>query len=420
MANSQTALTPRWGINPMAAYLGGIATWFTSHGLQFVMVPTLVVVTLGGTASQLAAAQVALALPQVFLMLYAGSIADKNDSRKILLLVNLLAAMPPIALGWLTYSGQLAYWHIIVFAALMSMVFAFMVPTRDALLSRVSTTHMQGAVMMALMAQFGAQLLGFVLAAIAAPMAGPWALLALQAIALLIGFAFTLALPDFPPIAHPPGDEDPDHIADTGWRSGFNIVWGSPIMRPVIISSIGTGIFFIGIFMVTLPLIVTEIFGGGQFEISLLNLCFWGGTITSTVIMMARRPIERRGRAMVSALIIGCIALMSVPLVPNFYAVCAIAGFWGLAGGVNMTMARTIVQVEAPPEARARVLAFYSLGFMGSAPVGSTLTGIATEFIGPLLTTFICAASFLVMIIILIATTPVWSIRRRDDELETA
>ena len=101
MTHESETLTPRWGVNPMLAYLGGIATWFTSHGLQFVMVPTLVIVTLGGTATQLAAAQVALALPQVFLMLYAGSIADKNDSRTILIWVNLLAAIPPMALGWI-------------------------------------------------------------------------------------------------------------------------------------------------------------------------------------------------------------------------------------------------------------------------------------------------------------------------------
>jgi MFS family permease len=298
----------------------------------------------------------------------------------------------------------------------MSVTFAFMVPTRDALLSRVSTTHMQGAVMMALIAQFGAQLLGYILAALAAPIAGPWALLAMQSLALFVGFAFTLALPDFPPIAHD-ADEEASHNGDKSWRSGFTIVWNSPVMRPVIISSIGTGIFFIGIFMVTLPLIVTEIFGGGQYEISLLNLAFWGGTITSTLVMMGRRPIERRGRAMVLALLIGCITLMSVPFAPNFLSLCAIGGIWGLAGGVNMTMARTIVQIEAPPAARARVMAFYSLGFMGSAPVGATLTGIATEFIGPITTTFICAFSFAVMIAVLIATTPVWSIRRRADEM---
>lgn len=406
---TQAGTASRWGVNPMIPYLGGIATWFAANGLQFVMVPTLVIITLGGTAGDLAAAQVALAVPQVFLMMFAGSLADKSDSRTILLWVNMLAAIPPIALGWLTYSGALAYWHIIVFGLLMSAAFAFMVPTRDALLSRVASGNIQSAVMMALIAQFAAQLLGYILAGAAAPLAGPWALLAMQSIALIIGFLLTLALPDFPPVE---GHEE----ENGGWRAGFSIVWNSPVMRPVILSSVGTGVFFIGIFMVTLPLIVTQIFGGGQLEISMLNLSFWGGTIISTVGMMFRRPVERRGRAMMMALIVGCAALMLVPLAPNFIGVCAIAGIWGLAAGVNMTMARTIVQVEAPAEARGRVLAFYSLGFMGSAPVGATLSGIVTELVGPLMTTFLCAASMLVLVTALIAATPVWQIMRHEHE----
>lgn len=406
----QDVVSARWGINPMIPYLGGIATWFAANGLQFVMVPTLVIITLGGTAGDLAAAQVALAVPQVFLMMFAGSLADKSDARVILLWVNLLAAIPPMVLGWLAYSGALEYWHIIIFGLLMSAGFAFMVPTRDALLSRVATGHIQNGVMMALIAQFSAQLLGYILAGAAAPLAGPWALLLMQAVALVIGFLVTLALPDFPP---EPGHEE----ENGGWRAGFSIVWHSSVMRPVILSSVGTGIFFIGIFMVTLPLIVTDVFGGGQLEISILNFTFWGGTIVSTVVMMARRPVERRGRAMVGALIVGCFALMLVPLAPNFASVCAIAGAWGLAAGVNMTMARTIVQVEAPAEARGRVLAFYSLGFMGSAPVGATLSGIVTEFVGPLTTTFLCALAMLVLVSTLIATTPVWGIVRHEDEL---
>ena len=47
---TQTGTSSRWGINPMIPYLGGIATWFAANGLQFVMVPTLVIITLGGTA----------------------------------------------------------------------------------------------------------------------------------------------------------------------------------------------------------------------------------------------------------------------------------------------------------------------------------------------------------------------------------
>ena len=55
---------------------------------------------------------------------------------------------------------------------------------------------------------------------------------------------------------------------------------------PVILSTISVGIFFIGIFMVALPLIVRNVFGGGQMEISIMNFCFWGGTIFTSIISL--------------------------------------------------------------------------------------------------------------------------------------
>ena len=105
----------------------------------------------------------------------------------------------------------------------------------------------------------------------------------------------------------------------------FSIVWKSAVMRPVILSSVGTGIFFIGIFMVTLPLIVTDIFGGGQLEISILNFTFLGrhdyfnrrhdGAPTCRTAWT-----RHDGGA-------DCRLLPSlVPLAPSFAAVCAIAG----------------------------------------------------------------------------------------------
>jgi hypothetical protein len=39
-----------------------------------------------------------------------------------------------------------------------------------------------------------------------------------------------------------------------------------------------------------------------------------------------------------------------------------------------------------------------------------------TELVGPLITTFLCAASMLVLVTTLIATTPVWQIMRHEDE----
>ena len=70
--SSQQAIA-RWGINPMVPYLGGIATWFLANGLQFVMVPTLVIITLGGTAGDLAKSP---AVPPNVMMTNVGTMTN--------------------------------------------------------------------------------------------------------------------------------------------------------------------------------------------------------------------------------------------------------------------------------------------------------------------------------------------------------
>lgn len=402
-----------FGLNPLIPYLGGVGAWFGQMGLQFVMIPTLVVIVLEASASELAFAQIAMSLPQLFLLVYAGGVADRNNGRHMLIVIHLLASLPTSLISWLAWSGQIAYWHIIVYALAVGIVSAFSAPTRDAMLTRVSSGNVQSAVMMSLFTQFTAQIIGFTLAGIAAPLAGPWALPAMQSVVILFGLVCAILLPNIPPIPHDPDDAEIN--GRPAWRIGYDAVSQSPRLYPVMLATIAVGIFFIGIFMVALPLIVRNVFGGGQLEISILNFCFWGGTIVSTLVMLFRRPIHRRGMAMAGSLIVGSTALIFVPFAPNFVTFCALASAWGLAAGVNMVTSRTIVQIEAPEKARARVMAFYNLGFLGAAPLGAFLAGITAEWIGPLATTGLFAGCMLVFTAWLLAFTPALAIVNDDE-----
>ena len=260
---SQSSATERL-INPFYAYLGGVASWFANMGLQFVMIPTLAVIYLETTATKLALVQICLSVPQILLLLFAGALADRTNGRSVLVNIHLIATIPPIILGWLVWSGDLEYWHLIVYALSAGVISSFSAPTRDAMLTRVARTSVQSAVMMALITQFAAQLIGFSLAGLAAPVAGPWALLAMQVAVMAFGLVCALALPSLPPKAPKQKLDTPDR----GWRTGVDAVIRSPTLYPVILSTISVGIFFIGIFMVALPLIVRNVFGGGQMEIS--------------------------------------------------------------------------------------------------------------------------------------------------------
>ena len=50
--------------------------------------------------------------------------------------------------------------------------------------------------------------------------------------------------------------------------------------------------------------------------------------------------------------------------------------------GVTMTLTRTIVQESATAEYRARIMSVYSLGLLGSAPIGALILGDLIDSLG--------------------------------------
>lgn len=398
-------------LSPFAAYLTGVASWFAGMGLQFVMIPTLAAVYLRATPQELAFAQISISIPQVILLLFTGRIADRVDARKMLIAVHAFAIIPPTMIFWLVWSDHLTYWNILVFGFSMGAIFAFSAPTRDALLPRVSSHDIQKAVTAAMLTQFAAQLIGFTLAGLAAPLAGPWTLPAMHAIVLTIGLVAAMRLPSYPPYS------DADGPAPGGrWIDGLITAYRSPMLFPALMINIAVGVFFVGPFMVSIPLIVRDIFNGGQLEISLLNLSFWGGTILNTVTLMNRKPLKAWGMWMFVGTTCGAVALLLMSQSTYFPLTCFFATLWGIFAGFNMTISRTVVQVASPPRMRAQILALYNMCFIGLAPFGAFCVGMLSPLIGLRETPTLAAVLMIVASCVLALMTPLMRVRRPQDE----
>jgi hypothetical protein len=82
---------------------------------------------------------------------------------------------------------------------------------------------------------------------------------------------------------------------------------------------------------------------------------------------------------------------------------------WGLNMGVTTTLSRTIVQESAEPDFRARILSVYSLGLIGSAPIGAIVLGNIIEVFGTL--EALIPAMFVSVVLFLYGVffSPVWS-----------
>lgn len=392
-------------------YFGGIGAWFLALGLHSVLVPTLAAIYLNVSASALGTMQMTLSLPQLLFLLYAGSVADRSNARSMLIVVHALAALPPMALLALIWYDALTYWNLLAYGLCVGTCLAFAGPTREALLMRVVKTNVSQGVMGALITQNLSQLAGYGLAALAAPIAGPWALPIFQALAVLVGLYFAFRLPSYPPAAQ--------HLEDgkrLDWTSGLRIVFANERLYPVLLANLAVGILFVGVFIVSLPLLARDVFGGGQLEISIMNLSFWGGTIASTFFLMRSKPIHYRGRALSLAMIVGSVCLFFMVQVPSFAMFCALGTGWGIAAGVNMAMGRTIVQIETPEHSRARVMAIYNLGFIGAAPIGALTIGLLSEWVGIRTAPALSASAMVLFAIWFILATPAWRITRNADE----
>ena len=102
---------------------------------------------LSGSAFQLGLTGLAGGIPLFGFGLFAGTLADFIDRRKLLLLTTTGNLLIAVTLGVLTLTGMIRVWHILVGTALTSAVNIILNPTRMAMISRlVPRSHLTNAV----------------------------------------------------------------------------------------------------------------------------------------------------------------------------------------------------------------------------------------------------------------------------------
>lgn len=383
--NAATPLTAQERNTRLKLYLGGQASWYLSLGIQFVLFPYLVAQELHEPAAKVGIAQMSLMAPSLLFMLLGGTTADHGDVRRILINVHYLSVLPPLVLTGVLLSGHLTYSILIIYALFMGTLGAFAMPARDSALTRIAETDIQQAVTLAMGTQMIAQLAGMLIVTLAgfvavATVSTP-ALLVFQLLLLLAGGLATRKLAPLPASQTGDGQGRMAQIID-----GISAARANPIVIAVIGLNFAVGLFYVGSFMVVLPLMIRDTYQSTDAEFmsrfAMINIAFWGGTIAATMTLLKVGHIVRRGRVMMGAVTSGLIILALMSLTMPFPALCLLCFIWGMGAGTTMTMGRTIVQLAAPASHRARVLALYQLGFSGGAPIGSFMMGFLVGGLG--------------------------------------
>jgi len=403
----------------LAWYMSGIWLYFSAAGIQGVMFPWLIAIVLHEPSTRVGFAQMMMMLPMLILTLFGGALADRMELRSHLRRLQIMQMIPPVLLGIIIYTGHLSYGVMIFFGVVLGILGAYVMPTRDAMLTRVAINNLRGniqrGVAMSLSGQFLGQVLGFLIGGTAMFVGAPL-LFGFQSL-LLLGAVFTTSnLNEAPPAPKAASERRPSQLSDI--KEGLIVLWQSERLRPVVMMMFMSGILFMGVFMVLFPIMVRDVYHGSSFEIALINMCFFGGIGISSLTLSQLRPIKRQGRAMMLAMCTGSSVMVMMHFGLPIYVVDFLALCWGLAAGVSMTQSRAVVQEFAEPHIRARLISAFQLGTMGGGPIGALLTGYVIKYLGVLDAVLVPVGLMVVLWLSIFFFTPLWSLEAPPKRLE--
>lgn len=430
-AQSMLARKARRGVHvELPAYLAIQATWFVAFGLQMVLFPYLITNKLGLGGTELGLANLALSGPSVIFLLLGGVVAERASGKSLLMILHLMAAVPAFALAFALASDQLTYPYMIAYGLALGTVGAFMMPARDSILNEVverrvrvgSGVTLQQGIAFATLAQFAAQITGLTLGGYADKMTkmpdwlggfgiGPipsWTLMALQGAIVALGAVIAFFLARGRKIQTGRTGLG-GAIGDIG--EGFKVVTGDAKLWAMTVLMFGVGVFVIGAFLVVLPIVNRDVYGLSGDGIRDMFVTFWLGAFVSSVALSLSRNIKRQGRVLLTAQLIGSLAILPMVTKVPHPVFLTIVFVWGLSGGVSIAMSRSIVQDAAPKEQLARVLSIYSLGFMAGAPIGAALMGWLVDVFGPHRIALVPALGMTAMIVWMVVRTPIWNLK---------
>ena len=347
-----------------------IGTWMGTVTLPWL------VLQLGGTPLQLGVVVALQFAPALVLAPFGGVVADRIDKRRALIGTQAAAMVHAALLFFLTFSGSVEIWHVVLLSAVMGFISAVDMPVRQAFAAElVPKDDLMNAVALNATSFNLARVLGPAIAGVAIATIGVafnFGVNAATYLAVLAG----LLLMDPAAIRRPATPESyPPVLASLA--EGVRFAWQTRIVLWPLTLLCGVAIFGLN-FQTLLPLFsrdVLELDAGGYGALfAAMGVGSLGGSLF--LAFAGRRPRLRFmvGGAAAFVVVEALLALVRAPALA--YPLAALAGFFSMlmVNSINAT-----VQWNVPNELRGRVMSLYVTVFAGTVPLGALFAGFVAQ-----------------------------------------
>lgn len=350
-----------------------IGTWMTRIATSWL------VYRLTNSALLLGVVGFAGQIPSFLLAPFAGVLVDRWNRHRLLVATQVLAMLQSLALAILALTGAINIWHVIALSIFQGVVNAFDMPARQAFVVEMIERREDLANAIALNSSMvnAARLLGPSIGGVIIAAVGEGWCFMIDAVSYVAVIASLLAMKITPRMTAPIREANVLQQLREGWKyvAGF-----APIRDVLLLLAL---VSLVGMpYTVLMPVFANEILHGGPNTLGLLMAASGVGALIGAFVLAARKSVLGLGKYIpltAAAFGVGLIAFSFSRVLWLSLLLMIVTGFGFM---IQMAASNTVLQTIVEEDKRGRVMSFYTMAFMGTAPFGSLLAGSVAARIG--------------------------------------
>ena len=353
-----------------------VGTWITRIATSWL------VYRLTGSALLLGVVGFCGQIPTLILAPFAGVLVDRSNRHRILVVTQVLSMLQSVALAVLTLGGVITVTHVLLLQVVQGIINAFDTPARQSFVVEMveDRADLPNAIALNSSMVNASRIIGPSIGGIIIGAVGEGWCFALDAVSYLAVIASLLAMRLEPRTRMRSTTRLTEDFA-TGYHYVTRFV---PVRSALLLLSL---VSIMGMpYTVLMPAISASVLHGGPHTLGFLMTASGAGALGGALYLASRRSVLGLGRAMAVAATTFGLGLTAFSFSRSLWLSMLVLPIVGAGMMITMAATNTIIQTVVEEDLRGRVMAFYTMAFFGTAPIGSLFAGMAADRLGAPLT----------------------------------
>ena len=349
-----------------------VGTWITRIATSWL------VYRLTGSAFLLGVVGFCSQIPTLILTPFSGVLIDRWNRHTVLVVTQVLSMLQSLALAILAFAGMITVTEILILQLVQGSINAFDTPARQAFVVEMvdDRSYLSNAIALNSTMVNASRIVGPSIGGMIIALAGEGWCFMVDAISYIAVIASLLAMH----VTRAEREPITTRVTEE-FRTGLQYIRGSlPIRTALILLAIVSTMSMP--YTVLMPAIATQTLHGGAHTLGFLMTASGVGALIGALYLASRLSVIGLEDVSAMATITFGLGLIGFALSRQLWLSLAILPIVGAGFMVQMASINTIIQTLVDERLRGRVMAFYVMAFLGTAPIGSLLAGAVAARIG--------------------------------------